>query len=76
MWCATAGRSPGIVTGLSFGEAMGGLRDYGQLKSVIANLAKPAGAKGNYIKHITMAATMGPGIKIDANVAQSLEVSG
>jgi large subunit ribosomal protein L1 len=38
--------------------------------------ARPPAAKGNYIKRITVTTTMGPGIKIDAMQAQSLEVSG
>jgi large subunit ribosomal protein L1 len=35
--------------------------------------ARPAGAKGVFLKRITVATTMGPGIKIDPNAAQSLE---
>lgn len=34
--------------------------------------ARPSAAKGSYIKHITVAATMGPGVKIDVNAAQSI----
>ena len=38
--------------------------------------ARPAGAKGAYLRRITVATTMGPGIKIEPNGAQALEVTG
>jgi large subunit ribosomal protein L1 len=38
--------------------------------------ARPAAAKGNYVRHITIASTMGPGVRVDPTEAQSLEVHG
>jgi large subunit ribosomal protein L1 len=39
------------------------------------NRAKPSGAKGTYIKRVTMAATMGPGVKVDPNQATVLRTA-
>jgi len=38
--------------------------------------ARPSGAKGEYIKRITLATTMGPGIKVNPSETHKLEVSG
>lgn len=37
--------------------------------------AKPSGAKGNYIRRVTLAPTMGPGVRLDAAVALEMELA-
>ena len=37
--------------------------------------ARPAAAKGTYIQRVTLTTTMGPGIKIDPNQAQAMELT-
>lgn len=36
--------------------------------------AKPSGAKGTYVRSVTMTSTMGPGIPLNASLAQSVSV--
>lgn len=45
------------------------VENYGVLLEEIIR-AKPSGAKGKYIKSITLSATMGPGVKIDPNITR------
>jgi large subunit ribosomal protein L1 len=47
------------------------VENYGALLDEILR-AKPASAKGKYVKSITVASTMGPGIKVDPSVTRSL----
>ncbi|MCS6843494.1 MAG: 50S ribosomal protein L1 [Caldilineales bacterium] len=37
--------------------------------------AKPSGAKGTYIKRLTLTSTMGPGIRVDPNQASTLRLA-
>jgi large subunit ribosomal protein L1 len=36
--------------------------------------ARPAAAKGTYVRRVTLTTTMGPGIKVDPNQAQAMEI--
>lgn len=42
------------------------VENYAALMDAI-NKSRPSGAKGNFVKHITIASTMGPGVKTDPN---------
>lgn len=47
------------------------VENFGALMDAIKK-ARPTAAKGTFIRHISVAATMGPGIDVDANLAQSM----
>jgi large subunit ribosomal protein L1 len=55
-----------VMVGKASFEATKLLENYNALMDAITK-ARPSGAKGNFIKHITVASTMGPGIKVDPN---------
>ncbi len=42
------------------------IENYAALMGAV-NKARPSGAKGNFVKHITVATTMGPGVKMEPN---------
>lgn len=48
--------------------------NFGALVDAIQR-ARPSGAKGNYIRRLYLAPTMGPGVKVDINQAISLKVA-
>jgi len=52
------------------------IRDnFAALMDAIKNV-KPSGAKGQYVKSVTLTSTMGPGIPVDVSAAQSMPTTG
>ena len=49
------------------------VENFSALMSAIKK-AKPPAAKGSYIRRITLASTMGPGVKVDSLLAQSMDL--
>lgn len=48
------------------------LQNFAALMEAVSN-AKPAGARGTYIRKVTLTATMGPGVKVDPVQASQLQ---
>ncbi len=48
---------------------------YGNMSALMEAIkkARPAAAKGSYIKRMTLTSTMAPGVRVDINLAQSME---
>jgi large subunit ribosomal protein L1 len=54
---------------VSFGDEKLSQNAYALLESIVRS--KPASAKGNYIKSVALASTMGPGVRVDPATARS-----
>ena len=63
-----------VVIGKASFDAKKLYENFAALMNAI-NKARPAGAKGLYIKRVVVNASMGPGIKVDPNLALSAEVT-
>jgi large subunit ribosomal protein L1 len=50
------------------------LENWGAVMEAIMR-ARPASVKGVYIRHLTLTSTMGPGVRVDVNAAQTLHAA-